>query len=342
MDKELTIIIDEWLAAGQIAGQSSRTHTNKRNLYKRFLAWLSDRTVTPELAQAYILHLQTKDYARSSIRTEISNLIALDNFSKKQGYRLSGWSRLLKRPKALKRADFEYVAPETVDEIIFAGTEVRPYVRRGVSGDNARNKYIKEETRAALMFVNRTGLRIQEVLKLKGSDLNLFDTPPSFRIAPSKGHGDEFAWIPQDMIEEMKKRAKRARVFEARQETCNLALRRGCKVLGIESKVSNHILRHIFATTLLKNKVPMYMIQKAMRHNNINQTVDQYGHLDRDDVFYNVSIAHPLIRKAMSFEDKVAIVEQTIKNLHLDQDQNLQAQMTSGSSQFTFTMKKSH
>jgi integrase len=45
-----------------------------------------------------------------------------------------------------------------------------------------------------------------------------------------------------------------------------------------------HELRHSTATLLLRLSVPMYVVQKILRHANIKLTIDLYGHLDNADV----------------------------------------------------------
>lgn len=71
--------------------------------------------------------------------------------------------------------------------------------------------------REALRFILRTGLRINELLMLKGSDLNLYDNPPTFWVL-SKGGNRELLPLPKDMLEELKTRQRMSAFFKLRKK----------------------------------------------------------------------------------------------------------------------------
>lgn len=53
---------------------------------------------------------------------------------------------------------------------------------------------------------------------------------------------------------------------------------------GIPKRTRFHDLRHTTATLLLKEGVPMAVVQKILRHSDITVTEGVYGHLDSEDV----------------------------------------------------------
>ncbi|RAN98286.1 hypothetical protein GAR05_03023 [Micromonospora saelicesensis] len=50
-----------------------------------------------------------------------------------------------------------------------------------------------------------------------------------------------------------------------------------------------HDLRHIAATIMINQGVPMAVVSKTLRHRNVATTVDIYGHLTRDAAADGVS-----------------------------------------------------
>jgi integrase len=336
----LLSLIERFVAVKEVADRVPKTLKNNRNALKRFHFWLSDQKLSPDVVFNYTVYLKKeKHYLRNSLIHEIEILRQFDKFLLKNKYTLESFMTLIVTPQKQKLRDFVYVDPVRVEDAILLGTEPQPFIRR-VSGDNSINKHRKLETRRALRFARRTGLRIGEILRLKGTDLNFLATRPEFHIAPSKGHIDDSAEIPPDMIEELRPFQDKERLFETTEKLCNKSLKRGFKEAGINSRVTNHILRHFFVTRLLKNKVPMPIVQKAARHNSIKVTIDTYGHLDRSDVDPIVQATDPYMRSARTFEEKMEELQRMIKGLHFEVDKDLETpEIISNGSEFSLRMK---
>lgn len=60
-------------------------------------------------------------------------------------------------------------------------------------------------------------------------------------------------------------------------------VRRLAEKAGIDKHVTPHVLRHTFATRLLRGGENIAAVQKLMRHRRVQTTVDIYGHLDQKD-----------------------------------------------------------
>lgn len=56
----------------------------------------------------------------------------------------------------------------------------------------------------------------------------------------------------------------------------NLALKRFCKTNDISLKISNHILRHTYATRMIEAGVPPHVLQKLLGHEDISITLNTY------------------------------------------------------------------
>jgi site-specific recombinase XerD len=48
------------------------------------------------------------------------------------------------------------------------------------------------------------------------------------------------------------------------------------------SPIRVHDLRHVAATIMINQRVPLAVVFKTLRHKNVATTVDLYGHLTRD------------------------------------------------------------
>ena len=71
-----------------------------------------------------------------------------------------------------------------------------------------------------------------------------------------------------------------------------IILNNAAKEVGIEKKISPHILRHSFATHLIENGANIISIQKMMGHENI-VTTEKYLHVKKKHLIDSVLKHHP-------------------------------------------------
>lgn len=294
------------------ANLAPKTVQNKKDMLKRLVPFLQDRPFTFETCREFIAYMFAHGWNTPNTRLNLVRVMrAFVNFLYKHKYIEENFAQELAKPK-VPRKEFDYVDPETVEKIIIAGTEPSPY-------DNDRNRKIKVEMRACLRFILRTGLRINEAITLKGSDLNLFDNPPTFWVI-SKGGNREILPLPKDMIDELKTRLDKERVFEVTEKTCNEVLQRGAKALGLPVKLTNHSLRHIFASNLVKNRVPIQMVSRLLRHSSVEITDKTYTHLDVNDLSLILNSNQTVVEKGLTPEQVFMNIEQAIKSTGIDRD----------------------
>lgn len=292
-------------------GLMPKSITNKRDILYKLINFLDGKPLTLENCRDYAHYMFEHGWTKPNSRLNIIKYLrAFINFLHKYEYIEKNFAQELMKPK-VPRKDFDYVDPEIVEKIIIAGTEPGFY-------DNERNKKIKLEMRAGLRFILRTGLRINEAVTLKGRDLNLYDNPPTFWVL-SKGGNRELLPLPKDMLEELKERQKNERVFPITNKTCNDVLQRGAKALGLPVKLTNHSLRHIFASNLVKHGVAIQMVSRLMRHSSVDITDKTYSHLDVTDlslVMNNQSI----VANGLTSEQVFANIEQVVRSTGIDKD----------------------
>jgi integrase/recombinase XerD len=138
---------------------------------------------------------------------------------------------------------------------------------------NLRNKVI-------LALLYSSGLRVSEMVSLKIDDVDLKDRTIRIR---GKGEKDRIVLFDDGtkaLIEDyLKKRENDSDILFVNRfgnpltpRYIQMMIKEYAKVAGIKKKVTPHILRHSFATHLLKNGVDIRAIQQLLGHSNLSTT----------------------------------------------------------------------
>lgn len=125
--------------------------------------------------------------------------------------------------------------------------------------------------------------RLGEVLLLSRNDIDLKNNKISFTILKKKREEkavfDLEPWIKQ-MLTKYLRETKGEKLFDITSRAVEIAFRKICSEIGIESKgrrLSPHILRHSRLTHLRDRGVPMEIVSKAVaRHSRFDTTVQFY------------------------------------------------------------------
>ncbi|GHO98366.1 tyrosine recombinase XerD [Reticulibacter mediterranei] len=277
-------------------GLEIKSIRNKKRVLDKLLPFLNGRPLTFETCREYAFYLYENGWTAPNSRVcIIKNLRAFINFLYDRGYIADNFAKKLVKPKVI-RPPLRLPSEIDAEKCIIAGTEPGP-------ADRARSKRIKAETRLCLQFLLRTGLRVSEALHLQGQDLSPFDDQPSFQVR-SKGGRISLLPIPEDMIEEMKKRVRKKRVFEATADTCNKNLRDGMKKLNITLPLTCHKLRDIYSLSRLRRKNPLQLVSRTLRHSSVSITDKYYSDYILDDLVGTINDS-PLIKKSLPAEQLV-------------------------------------
>lgn len=302
------------------ANLTAKTVANKKAILQRLQTHLGDKEFNLQTCRAFLTYLYSNGWDTPNSRLDLVRVLrAFVNFLYKYKYIPENFAQQLQKPK-IPRKLFDYIAPEIVENIIDAGTTVG-------DGDRARSRRIKAETALALRFMLRTGLRINELLEMKGSDLNIYDNPPTYYVN-SKGGNRDLLPLPKDMLSILIPRIKNERLFEVTKETCNDVLQRGAKKLGIRAKISNHALRHIFATNLVKNKVPIQHVSRLMRHSSVDITDKTYTHLDVNDLSLMLNSSQSIIRDGLNENQLLDLLEQAVTDTRIKEEKKFVTTIT--------------
>ena len=126
-----------------------------------------------------------------------------------------------------------------------------------------------------LKLIYLSGLRISEALNLKWSDINYQDN--SIYVY-GKGSKERKVFIINDYLVQLKNLEKNNQyIFTINKKkistrTVNKFLQNCYDNSLIKNKLSSHIFRHSFATTMLENNADIRHIQKLLGHSSISTT----------------------------------------------------------------------
>lgn len=151
--------------------------------------------------------------------------------------------------------------------------------------------------RVLLMTTYAGGLRVGEVVRLRGTDLDA--ERMLIRVEQGKGRKDRYTLLSRRLLEELRHYERVYRptpwLFPQRRHAVPMdpssALRiyHGAKArAGIRKHGGIHALRHAFATHLLESGTDVVTIQSLLGHGSIKSTL-RYVHLSRHRIAEHVS-----------------------------------------------------
>lgn len=265
---------------------------NKRNGLNRLLLFLQDRPFNLETAKLFIDQARKDKNGIASIKAKTRILRAFTNWLYKNKHIPDNFGLSLVMPKEHRKLR-NFPSIQTMEQIIIKGTEVKPEDDKAVRRRQAELKLV-------LRFALRTGLRQGEVQKLKGSDLHLFDDPPSM-VINGKGGNEQLLPLPMDMIDELKPRLSNKKLFEFTTKNAIDKLREGAQLLGVVcDKLNFHSLRHVFATGMQKAGTPIQEVSRLLRHSSVAITDKTYTHYNIADLSLSLNSHNNLIRHGLN------------------------------------------
>ncbi|MGG3803703.1 tyrosine-type recombinase/integrase [Metabacillus fastidiosus] len=145
----------------------------------------------------------------------------------------------------------------------------------------------------AMMMVN-TGIRVQECINLTLSDVDLEEG--FLNVINGKGGKNRTVPLNQQLQKELKEYLEKHRPYTkslyffalkktgtVSEQYVNRKLKEATKRAGIDKHVTSHILRHSFASYLVKKNINIAVIQRLLGHQNI-KTTSVYLHVQQDDL----------------------------------------------------------
>lgn len=135
--------------------------------------------------------------------------------------------------------------------------------------------------RVVLRLIYASGLRQQEALSLRVSDINSIEK--YILVRAGKGNKDRKALLSESLLLELREywRKYQPKLFlfpgGSRGHLGETALLNACKLTNLKIKAKNlitpHVLRHSFATHMLENGTDIRVVQELLGHDSLKTTL---------------------------------------------------------------------
>ena len=258
-------------------------YENYKDLYTQFL--ISEKNLSKNSLNNYLVDLDqfflAQDSNSNNINIKIKNYIAqlrkknlkTSSINRKIST-LKNYLKFLQTEKIIDQIDFqEFESLSSVKKIPKAISKSQmEQIFEDLENSNQTNAdlYI-----LILKLIYLSGLRISEALNLKWSDINHQDN--SIYVY-GKGLKERKVFIISDYLVQLKNLEKNnLYVFSINKKristrSVNKFLQNCYDNSIINNKLSSHIFRHSFATTMLENNADIRHIQKLLGHSSISTT----------------------------------------------------------------------
>lgn len=284
--------------AHMVAERGLSQHTvdsYKRDLVD-YLSFLNKRGVdepskcTHELILIYALRLRTRNLSPSTVQRRLSAIATFHRFLVRDGFASEDPTANMERPRKQLRLP-RYLDQEAIGKLLEQPSE---------------NTLLGLRDRAMLELLYATGARISEIVRLNLSDVNL---ETGFVRCLGKGNKERIIPIGRKAIEALKAYLTLSRPSLDRgisggalllshrgKRLCRTAAFKILKRYGIASGLSNppspHVIRHTFATHMLKGGADLRSIQELLGHASIS-TTQIYTHVTTGQLRQSFIKAHP-------------------------------------------------
>jgi integrase/recombinase XerD len=291
-----------WLSAER--GRAASTLSAYRRDLRTYIGWLRERhrslrEVTEHDLVEFLATLRTRDLAPASVARTMVPVRALHRFLAEEGHADDDPSASLELPRVPKGLP-KALSEEEVQRLLDAPTGDEPAVLRD---------------RAMLEVLYGTGLRVSELVGLSLGDVDLdaallraFGKGSKERIVPMgiPAVRAMAAWFgaggrPAMQPAQWRRRGDAEAVFLnarggrlSRQGAWDV-LRRHARQVGLEGKVTPHVLRHSCATHMLDHGADIRAVQELLGHASIS-TTQVYTLVSTERLWEVYRNAHPRAR----------------------------------------------
>ena len=274
---------------------STNTELSYQRDLKKFVVFLEKRNISTlkevkeDDLSAYMEYMVTEDFKPATISRNVASIKALFHFLAYEGMVDEDISGVLKAPKIEKKA------PE-----IMTMTEVNTLLEQP-KGDTP--KEIRDKAMLELLYA--TGIRVSELITLKGEDLNL---QMNYIICH---HGNKDRIIPfglkaRNALLRYLENSREALVMNNKADelfvNCSgvpmsrqgfwKLIKYYSRKAGITTDITPHTLRHSFAAHLVENGADLKSVQEMLGHSDIS-TTQIYANMSHSHIREVYNRAHP-------------------------------------------------
>ncbi len=264
---------------------------------------LSFKEINPKFIKDFIAYLESKDYKKNVIISNLSFIRKIYNIAIKQKIVSADYYPFGRRHKYKIRGKSSSKIGLVEEELVRFAEVSLPFMSK-----------IWLAQKSFLFSFYLAGMRISDVLKMQWDQIHdgrLYyemgknEKRDSLKIPqealeiltqlkPLKTHHNDYIFPFLKGISPKDKMAINEQIKKMRS-TLNYHLRKIGKLAGIEKRLSNHISRHSFGT-IAGNKIPMRSLQKLYRHSDISITMNYQQYFDH-------SITDTALQEVLNFSD---------------------------------------
>ncbi len=145
-------------------------------------------------------------------------------------------------------------------------------------------EYSTQAIQRAFLFACCTGLRLSDVSALTWNDIERGKKEKQIQVRQKKTDGTVLVFLAQKTLHYIGKKPKQAketdRVFPISSSYAVISkhVKRMAEQAGIKKRVTFHVSRHTFATSLLTQGASLYAVSKLLGHKSIKET-ERYAKL---------------------------------------------------------------
>ncbi|HDD24109.1 MAG TPA: site-specific tyrosine recombinase XerD [Chloroflexi bacterium] len=259
-------------------GYSEHTIEAYQNDLKQFSEYVADhqiaswQEVSHSLLADYVLYLQDREYAPSTVNRKMASVRSFFRFLMKEGVLKEDPAAVVELPSVNRRLP----RPLTTEEMV--RLLMQPTMLRSPIG---------LRDRALIELIYATGMRASEVISL---DVESVDLEAKTVRCVGKGNKERILPLYDQAVESLRDYLQEGRKWLLNEDRPVNALfvnhlgrpltRQGLwllikeygKAAGIQQRVSPHILRHSFATHLLDGGAGLREVQELLGHASIAST----------------------------------------------------------------------
>lgn len=258
-------------------------------LQRRGLGLEEPKQIGREAVQAYAADLHRQGLKPSSISRKLSAVRRFFRFCLQHEWIVNNPAQDMANPKQSVRRP-KVLTVEQALELLDTALPNDP-------------KSCRDLALAELLY--GSGLRISEALQL-----DIDDVEPGRGIVRVEGKGGKARLAPLTEPGQIRLRRyleqRRAFVLDPQQQAFFLGLRGGrlqrreanrilarlCQAAGLPEEISPHVLRHSFATHLLRSGADLRTVQELLGHSRLS-TTQRYTHLSLEGLMQVYDQAHP-------------------------------------------------
>lgn len=222
-------------------------------------------TVSKPQIEEYVVNLVAEEAEPATIKQHISALRTFYKTCKAMGQDIGNPARYVSTPKLSEQL------PKVIE---------REAIREALASQT-----VSKQAKAAIAIIFETGIRLQELLDIKATDI---DRETNSIKIEGKGRKERTVYYGELTKQyggcwrgsQHTQREVRKMVFDA------------LKPYSKAEQLSPHALRHTFASMLLNNGMPMPVIQKLLGHKHV-QTTEIYAKLAYNTVIQDYTKYQP-------------------------------------------------